>query len=50
MTGYPVIWSPKAQSEFAEILAFIEIQFGSELAADCVLLVESMTEKNCRFP
>lgn len=50
MTGYPIIWSPKAKTELAEILAFIEIQFGSEVAADCVFLVDSMIEKIAAFP
>lgn len=50
MTGYPIIWSPKAQNEFAEILKFIELQFGAEIAADCVIHVESITEKISLFP
>ncbi len=50
MSDYPIVWSPKAKSEFVEILEFVESQFGSESAADCVLLVEAMTEKIAVFP
>jgi plasmid stabilization system protein ParE len=50
MTSYPVFWSPRAKSEFAEILTYIEIQFGTETAADCVLHVESIIENIATFP
>ncbi|MBK9335091.1 MAG: type II toxin-antitoxin system RelE/ParE family toxin [Lewinellaceae bacterium] len=50
MSGYPIVWSPRTKDEFAEILGFIEVQFGSEIAADCVLLVETMIDKIAVFP
>lgn len=50
MSTYPVTWSPKAKDEFVNILAFIEGQFGSETAADCVLMVEALLERIATFP
>jgi len=50
MSGYPVVWSRRAKDEFADVLGFIEVQFGPETAADCVLLVEEVIEKIALFP
>lgn len=50
MNAYPIVWSPRAAAEFIEILEVIELNFGAEIAADCVLLVESITEKIALFP
>jgi len=50
MSAHSIFWSPKAKSEFADILAFLEDQFGFDIAADCVLLVEAMLDKIAVFP
>ncbi|MBL7798164.1 MAG: type II toxin-antitoxin system RelE/ParE family toxin [Saprospiraceae bacterium] len=46
----PIFWSAKAKAEFVDILTFLEIQFGSEVAANCVLLVDAALEKIAVFP
>lgn len=50
MSIYPIVWSPKAKDEFADILLFIEMQFDSETAADSVLTVEALLERIATFP
>lgn len=50
MSGYPIVWSPRAASEFIEILEFLELNFDAGIAAECVILVESITEKISLFP
>lgn len=50
MNVYPVYWSAKAQAEFVDILTFLEIQFGAEVAANCVLLVDAALGKIAVFP
>ena len=46
----PVIWSVASKTEFAELLQFLDREFGTDTALDILDKTEAVVEKTARFP
>jgi len=47
---FSILWSPRSEAEFLEILTYLESEFGLNIALQCLEAVERMLEHIAEFP